>query len=439
VFSAARKRLLGILSFTVLTLAVVLFAFLYLYRDFQRQLDRELGARLVAAATATAAAVNDDTWDGLLARDPVVRARVREELEGLRLVNELSAVFLFDVEQITILDLAGYPEGELNPALAFDLAAVTTALAGIPAPTELYENDGDYLKAGYAPVLAADGTVVGGVGMEANAAFFAVLDRVRRAMLTAAAAVTVILIAVAVVFGRIFSAQATLEQRLRRTETLAAMGQMAAMLAHEIRNPLGIIRGSAETLAETYDLKDDEVYQFIPEEVDRLHATVSAYLDFARPGAPGGIEDVGGAVERTAGLVEPDLTRRGIRLERTLEPGDYHVQGGNGLLEQALLNLVLNSRDAMPEGGTLLLGLSREGKTAKVTVVDNGTGMSDETQRRAMEPFFTRKEKGSGLGLAVVRRTVEEIGGRMTVESRSGEGTTVTLYLELVSDKERKA
>jgi signal transduction histidine kinase len=308
-------------------------------------------------------------------------------------------------------------------------------MAGLPAATRLYSSQGGFLKSAYAPVTGQGADVVGGVGVVASATFFEALGQVRSTLFGAAALVLGGVVILGVVFARLFSAHENLESRLRRTETLATMGQMAAMLAHEIRNPLGIIRGAAERLGERFQIQDDEVYRFIPEEVDRLERTLSTYLDFARPGSTGEIEDVRTALARTLDLVSHDLERKGIDLQADMEEGEFPVRGDAHLLQQAFLNLLLNARDAMEKGGTLSVSLARKGSVTVVTVSDTGSGMTEEVLRRATEPFFTSKEKGSGLGLAVVSWVVGDLNGRMNMKSRSGGGTTVTLSLPIPRER----
>ncbi len=433
-----RSRPAWVLAFLLLTLVVVYAAFGYLYLSFRRQMDRELGLRLVAVASAAAAAVNGETWHRIADGDSAAVAHAREDLGEVRRVNDVSDIFLFDAGETTLLDLGGaYPEGETNPALQLDVVAATTALAGIPAYTRLYAGQGAFFRSGYAPVTGPSGEVVGGVGVEASAGFLGVLTQVRDTLFGASVLVLAAMALLGGGFLRLFQARGRLETRLRRTETLAAMGQMAAMLAHEIRNPLGIIRGAAERTGERYGIGEDDVFRFIPEEVDRLERTLAAYLDFARPpGAGGGGEvDLAAALRRTLALAAEELRRKEVEVvEEIPVDGDEPVRVGADphLLQQAFLNVVLNARDAMPEGGVLTVGLERRGRRAVVSFRDTGTGMTPEVRRRALEPFFTDKEKGSGLGLTVVRRVTEEMGGRLDLRSEPGRGATVVLDLPLV-------
>ena len=424
-------RLAWVPAFLALTLLVVGGAFVHLDRTFRARLDEELGARLRATAAATAAAVDDDIWVGLLAGDEATRDAARADLETIRAANDLADLFVFTPDLVVLLDVSGqYPEGEPNPALDLDGVAVTTALAGLPASTVLYESEGEVLKSGYAPVTSDAGTVLGGVGVEATAAYLGVLAALRRAMLGAGIGVLAVLALLGFAFSRVVAARLALEERLRRAESLAGLGQMTAMMAHEIRNPLGIIRGSAETLAETHGLADDPVYRFIPEEVDRLHQTLSAYLDFAHPAPQTGRTDAVASIRRTIDLVGGEFARRGVALETDLPDGEQPVDLAARDLEQACLNLLLNARDALAAtGGTVRVSLERMGNRVRIEVADDGPGMDEGLRRRAFEPFVTGKETGSGLGLAVVRRTVEGAGGTVSLESAPGKGTVVRITL----------
>jgi len=427
-----RTRLTWVLGFLLITLLVVYAAFIFLYSSYRDRLEDELGQRLIAVASGAAAAVNGDSWFRITEGDPSARGEVRRELQEIQRINGVSDIFLFDTGEDLVLGLGEeLPEQEFALVLSADLEAVTTAMAGLPAATRLFSSQGGFLKSAYAPVYDLDREVVGGVGVVASATFFEVLGQVRNTLFGTAAFVLVGVVLVAVVFARLLSFQDRLESRLRRTETLATMGQMTAMLAHEIRNPLGIIRGAAERLGERFGLQDDEVYRFIPEEVDRLEHTLGTYLDFARPGRSEE-HDVHEALIKTLGLMGPELERKGIQVEADIEEGACPVRGDAHLLHQAFLNLVLNAGEAMGEGGTLRVSLSRRGRMARVVVTDTGVGMSEEVRRRATEAFFTSKEKGSGLGLAVVSRVIDDIGGKIQIESQPGEGTTVTLKLPLV-------
>ena len=169
--------------------------------------------------------------------------------------------------------------------------------------------------------------------------------------------------------------------------------------------------------------------------MDRLKQTLNAYLDFAHPRATIETEDLKHALARPLEFLAVELERKNIGVQTLFEPGSFPVRCDPHLLRQALLNIFLNARDAMPSGGRLTVKLERRAGRAVVSITDTGVGMTEDIRARATEPFFTAKEKGSGLGLAVVRRAVDDVGGKLEILSRSGEGTSVVLYLPLAPEE----
>ena len=199
------------------------------------------------------------------------------------------------------------------------------------------------------------------------------------------------------------------------------MGRMTAAIAHEIRNPLGIIRGAAQHLAARLREAgvDDELAGLIPGEVDRLDRILSGYLTFGKGAdAPPEAVDLELLARRTARLVETELARTGARLAFEMVPGLPPAWGDPHRLQQALLNLLLNARDAMPEGGLVTLRLVRDGEALSLTVLDEGRGLGGGAAAPLFEPFHTTKEKGSGLGLAITRQVAEAHGGTVTLRDR---------------------
>ncbi|HEV2764714.1 MAG TPA: ATP-binding protein, partial [Pyrinomonadaceae bacterium] len=227
-----------------------------------------------------------------------------------------------------------------------------------------------------------------------------------------------------------------------RSEKLAAVGRLAAGVVHEINNPLATISACAEALEsrvsegaygqspEVADLR--EYLQLIRSEAFRCKQITNGLLDFSRARAgrhaPVFIADV---VELAARLIQHQ--RRGERVEVRTEADDSQLQvtGDEGQLQQAVITLAENAIDAMPRGGTLTMRARREGQTAVVEVADTGVGIPEENLPKIFDPFFTTKEvgRGTGLGLAVCYGIVAEHGGRISVESAVGRGTTFTLTL----------
>lgn len=432
----ARPLLVGL--FLLLILLVLFGSVLLTYRQVRGTIEDELGERLLSVACATAAGI-DPTAMRALRADPTSEAaqRLRSFLERVQLDTDIGDLYLFDESRTQLLDVAGrFPAGYANPALDLHYAAATAALTGVPAASELYRVSDVYLKTAFAPVLGESGDVLGALAAEGGASFFRGLWSLQRQVLLTGAVGILAVIALALFFTRLLRRQALAERTLRETSALAAAGELAAILAHEIRNPLAIISSRAERVRAkiAQGRAPEEILEWfgaIPQEVARLDAVLTQYLAYARP------RDLSGdaallrpTLDAVISLLQGDLTRRGIVLERVAElPPEQRVRLAPAALHQVLLNLLLNARDAMPQGGRLRVELTRAGRGVRLTVADTGIGMTAEQRRRAFEAFFTTKPGGSGLGLAVVRSMLDLYGGRVTVESEPGRGTRFDLWL----------
>ena len=224
----------------------------------------------------------------------------------------------------------------------------------------------------------------------------------------------------------------SLEEELRRSERLAALGKMAAGVAHELRNPLSSIKGLAILLKSRFQEKssDQETADVLVQEVERLNRSIGELLDYARPQKlikkdvhP---EDV---VQKAVSLIRMDAESVGVRVEIQMEDDLPLVQADQDKLNQVFLNLFLNSIQAMEHGGNLYIQVAVQGKNVLFTVKDTGCGVSKEDLSRIFDPYFTTKPEGTGLGLAMSVKIVEEHGGTMTVESEPDVGTTVIVSL----------
>jgi signal transduction histidine kinase len=235
--------------------------------------------------------------------------------------------------------------------------------------------------------------------------------------------------------------QLRLEAQLHHSERLAALGEMTAGVAHEVRNPLGIISSTAELLRERlarYE-PNNRLAQIIVEESNRLNEKVTEFLDFARPRIPNLRPcDLEAVLDRNLELLQPEIDRRGITVTRA-----YHLNGrplvaDPDLLHQAFLNILLNAIQAMPHGGHLTVSTSPgpHGQGGEIHFQDDGEGIDPETLKKVLNPFFTTKEKGSGLGLPIVKSIIEAHQGHLQISGAPGTGTTVIIAIpELAMQK----
>lgn len=222
------------------------------------------------------------------------------------------------------------------------------------------------------------------------------------------------------------------EEQLRRADRLSALGELSAGMAHEIRNPLGSIKGAAEILRDDYgpDEPKREFIHILLKETDRLNRIVQEFLGFARPKQPEFQQsDLNDAVESVLALTSQEAKKAGVKVEKRLDPSIGKRSLDAGLLKQAFLNLVLNAIQAMPSGGVLTVesALGKDGIAVRVS--DTGEGISEENRKKLFSPFFTTKRDGTGLGLAITYRIIRNHKGDIGVESELGKGTTFTVRL----------
>jgi signal transduction histidine kinase len=227
------------------------------------------------------------------------------------------------------------------------------------------------------------------------------------------------------------------QEEARRSERLAALGQMSAGLAHEIRNPLGVIRGSAEMLNQKLQQANplaSELAGYILSETNRLTALVARFLDLARPMslelAPGNLPVV---LDRALEAAHTQRPEAKIRVEREYAAGLPPVPMDEQLCEQLFVNLALNAYDAMEaEDGKLRVEISRAQRAGtagvEVTLRDTGPGIPPELSQQIFNPFFTTKKSGVGLGLAIVSKIVDEHHGSLRVESEPGKGACFRVF-----------
>lgn len=223
------------------------------------------------------------------------------------------------------------------------------------------------------------------------------------------------------------------EAAVRRSERLAALGQLSAGLAHELRNPLGTIRASAEMLKTTLPAQNEiaaELTGFIATEVDRTNSLVTRFLEFARPLEPRPeMADLGETIDRAITDLERHSPQFDVTIYRNYAPEMHPFPFDAQLMERVFYNLLLNAAQATPAGGAITVKTRSVEGAIEVSVIDRGGGIPAKDLENVFNPFFTTKKNGVGLGLAIVSKIVDLHGGKMTVESAPGKGSTFRVFL----------
>lgn len=229
-------------------------------------------------------------------------------------------------------------------------------------------------------------------------------------------------------------AREALEKDLDRVEKLALIGELAAIVAHEVNNPLDGLQNAVRILRDAHppDSQNGRLLDLMDSGLARIERLVQRLLDMARPSTPSlepvRVEEV---LEDALLFVRPRLNRSGIKIERDFPAEPLQVRADRMQLAQVLINLLLNAADAMPEGGRIALtGRNGEnGDRVVLEIADTGKGIAAEHVPHIFEPFYTTKRNGTGLGLAVVARIIETHQGRIEVQSEAGKGTRFKMEL----------
>lgn len=226
-----------------------------------------------------------------------------------------------------------------------------------------------------------------------------------------------------------------LEQKLSNAERLAHLGTMVATVSHEIKSPLGIVRSTAEILVKRIKKVapgNENLAEIIVSETTRLNNIVLEFLDFARPQKVKPVPvDINSCINQALQFMQLKLTEKKITMETDLDMNMDKVPVDPDMFYRALLNILVNATQAMPDGGLLWVrtGVLAKEESVFVSIIDNGLGMSEEKLEQIFKPFFTDKNRGTGLGLAITKNIIDQHHGTLAVTSEPGKGSTFKIIL----------
>lgn len=429
-------RLLVIVT-VLLLMAFNLGSWLFL-RQMDNYLEKELEKRLLSIVKLTNRILRTQYIEGLLSQnetdlDPLIFKPVlsdliyKEQLEGAFIIDRAYRVLVDGQRELAIEQKRTY--------LQQDSLVIAQAWQGEISVSPIHLVEGNRFKNVYAPIRDISLEVVALLVLEANADFFEILGLFKRGLIIGG----LVSFGLIVLFSFFISWMITLlirtQESLRKSEKLAVMGQMAASMAHEIRNPLGIIKSTADVLKEKYADKNrsDELFDYISEEVRRLNHLVNNFLSFARdPKLNLKMSHLDQVIIKAVSAIEREQHGKNVRIDfvqtEHLEP--FYVD--EDAIQQVLFNMLINSIQAIEGEGTIEIQLQQEMKKnkryAKIRITDNGKGIEGDLNK-IFEPFYSTKSSGSGLGLAISKQIIEKHGGWIEAESSPNQGTTFRINL----------
>ncbi len=463
--SLRTKVVLVFLLPALLTLGLFIF---YAGMRLQEGLDAELGRRLISVGQAASALLSSSVVTSFLPEDQESRSyrNLQQKLRRLKESTGVQRIFVFDQKRRSLLDTEKMPVGQEYVQLSFEESELGAVWQGKPRASVLFQRRGGALyKAGFAPLVGEDQRILAAIGVEGSASYFVILRRTQRSLLLFA----LLSLGLVVVSGFLFSrfVVAPVRRLVRATEVigqgelqhevpvleqdeigllartmdemrrniLARDRQMQMMLsgiAHEVRNPLGgmeLFTGILEEELVEQPEKQAHV-QRIQRELRYLAEVVKSFLEYARPMALDlrRVEWKDFSEELRL-LLRSDCEKHQISLILSSDAEEAVFHFDRTRMQQALLNLLQNAIQASPSGAAVFLQISQQDEGYCIQVIDEGKGMSAEVLEKVLEPFYTTKEKGTGLGLPLAARIVERHGGAMDLHSEVGRGTTISLWL----------
>jgi signal transduction histidine kinase len=311
-----------------------------------------------------------------------------------------------------------------------DVDLVKKALNGTTATGDLQTlGDHKFLTA-VAPLIDSDNLITGLLVVEVRADFFDMLDQFDRGVMVFSILNAIIILGVAVFLFRSVKKVFLLQNFIKNQEHLVRLGEMAASVAHEIRNPLGIMKGANSLIQKKYGKQYDEVFTYIPAELERLNRLIEDFLAFSR--------------NRDVSIQPVNLRELLTKLEVGFSEHKKFefcsefpenlplINTDQDALEQILLNIIKNSVQSNTRDGKIEIRCEKVSKNRiEIHISDKGPGIPAELINRVFDPFFTTRDEGSGLGLAISKRLIEQLRGEILLQSTPGVGTTVTISIPI--------
>ena len=405
------------------------------YLQVTEIVDMEQGRNLQALASAASQLINPEEM-ALLSSNPSdtsARQSITEATRKLLPLLHVQDIYIIGKNQVLLAQTSEDTGAVVvDPLLLVDQVEIEGAFAGATTSGLIFPSDATYHKRGYAPLRNSAGKIIAVIGLEASAGYVRTIQRIREALVWVGLFSLGLIFLTILLIHRVYSVFLKMEERLLVADKYQSLSQLSAGVAHEIKNPLGIISGNAELLKEETS-PDSEAYYLagnILEETDRMDGILKNFMDIARPSrmemAPNSLNSL---AEKTLELTRYQYEKAGLEVVKDFGEDLPPVLVDAGKLRQVILNLLLNAKEAMAGGGRLTVKTYLRDKEVILEMKDTGPGMDKETLRKAFEPFFTTRKTGSGLGLAIAQRIMKDHKGKLELESRPGKGTLARVIL----------
>ncbi len=396
---------------------------IWLYvNQVEKTFEEELKRRLMSISRMMERLIDENRFHLLIPgeQNNLAYLHFQNLIESIRRENDLQSFILFSPDGAILVSAPELIALQGRSSLsATDYFAQTRS--GLYQVSDIETHEGEPFMSAYGPVLDTDGFVIGVHVIEARATYFDVLDNLKNRLFIFSLLNFVLILLIAAGLYRAIRRTIRYETEIKDREHLVQLGQMAATVAHEIRNPLGIIEGTSDVIRKKFGNADDEIFTFIPKEVERLRILIGNFLRFART------PDIQVSAFKLSDLfkrVQTGCTPEESNRTAFQSDPEWILQTDENLLEQALLNIIRNALQATTAKGAVTITghVSSRGKCT-ISVTDTGSGIKNMDLDKIFNPFYTTRQSGTGLGLAISRRLIRQLGGTITVTSVENTGT----------------
>jgi signal transduction histidine kinase len=469
-----------LIPYTLATVVILSIGGWFFYHTSLRSVDHEFSKRLTSISEMVSVSINTAYLVRLRPGDEETRLYqiLLHDLRTMRDRAGVKDIYIFDRDRRILIEASGeIPVGQEYLLLKLDQTELDEVWEGTPTASTLYQGSDDfYYKSGYAPVRDYQGKIIAVAGVEAGVEFLESVQKIKQQVLWIVVISLLVQFSISLIISQSIAnplkVLVTAIDRVGKEETytkvkintqdeigflgsrfnemtdslrekdlllkdrMDALKQLSAGIAHEIRNPLAAIGGFAELLGRKVSSVENpqvkKLAEEIIQEVKNLNRIVTDFLSFARePRRQFEQVDIVALLEGALTLALSGEKGGPITVEKEMPSHPPPLMGDPLELRKALLNVILNSIQALPGGGRLKILLHTEGSWLTITIQDSGVGIPPQVRDRIFDPFFTTKEKGTGLGLAITQRIIEGHGGHISFESRPGEGTQFMIRLPI--------
>ncbi len=436
IFSHSNRHKQFVLSFWlsfIILLSLNLLIWIYLTR-IRDQFGSELKSKLLTVNKLIARIIDENEISNIIPgeRSSVEYLYYQQILEDLRRQSELQTIQIISPAGDVIV---AAPETESSASVTNQL--FKKAKSGFPQISEIESYASQKFMSAYMPIADINGFVSAVVVIEAKAEYFTVLDQFKtRIVLLTTVNLTAILL-IAFFLSRMLKRSIKYQTELKERQHLAQIGEMAATVAHELRNPLAIIEASNDIIKKKYSRQDDETFSYISDEVKRLDILIDDFLKLTKTPVIN-IEKIN--LKSLLGKLSLFINDTEMSVLSIDAVDNIEIYSDKNLLEQIILNILRNAFQAIKKNKNKDKHVSiviKAIKNANVNIIitDNGCGISEENLKKIFSPFFTTKEQGTGLGLSVSKRLTELLGGTIDIHSQVDKGTKVTIQLPTEKDR----